>query len=141
MSSINLSEFVTNNKKFDFAAFKECIKQAVIAMNEVLDEGLPIHPLQEQRDSVKDWRQIGIGIMGLADMLIKLGVRYGSKESIELCDNIGDVMACMAISVSNELAKETKPYPRCDMNSVKRSEYFQYHIFNNEKKKRLRNMD
>ena len=50
-------------------------------MNEVLDEGLPLHPLQEQQDSVRDWRQIGLGIMGLADMLIMLGVTYGSDES------------------------------------------------------------
>lgn len=55
----------------------------------MLDEGLPLHPLHEQRESVARWRQIGLGIMGLADMLIKLGIRYGSDESISICDAIG----------------------------------------------------
>ena len=54
-----------------------------MALNDVLDEGLPLHPLQEQRDSVRDWRQIGLGIMGLADMLIKMEVTYGSPEAVQ----------------------------------------------------------
>ena len=77
---INLTEFVTENKEFDDYGFRNTVKEAVIALNEVLDEGLP---LQEQRDSVRDWRQIGLGILGLADMLIKMGIRYGSKDAVE----------------------------------------------------------
>ena len=71
---MNLSEFVQNpfedNAYFDFALFKDCVKICVKALNEVLDEGLPLHPLKEQQESVADWRQIGLGIMGLADMLL-----------------------------------------------------------------------
>ena len=52
-----------------------------------------MHPLQEQRDTVRDLRQIGLGVLGIADMLIKLGVRYGSDESLNICDKIGFVMA------------------------------------------------
>ena len=58
LGSINLSEFVTEDKKFDYNEFKKTIDIAVSALNDVLDEGLPLHPLKEQRDSVKDWRQI-----------------------------------------------------------------------------------
>lgn len=60
LGSINLSEFVSSDKQFDFKSFKEVVRIAVEALNEVLDEGLPLHPLQEQRDSVRDWRQIGL---------------------------------------------------------------------------------
>ena len=70
----------------------------------VLDEGLPLHPLKEQRESVRDWRQIGLGIFGLADLLIKVGFKYGSKESINLCDMIGLTMADEALKTSAELA-------------------------------------
>ena len=52
-------------------------------MNVVLDEGLPLHPLKEQRDSVAKWRQIGLGILGLADMFIKLNDQLG-----DLNDNL-----------------------------------------------------
>ena len=87
----------------------------------MLDEGLPLHPLQEQRESVRDWRQIGLGIMGLADMLIKMEIRYGSKEAIEICDKIGFHMANTAISTSATLANQNGTYPKykpCVMDSL-----------------------
>ena len=79
---------------------------AVRALNEVLDEGLPLHPLKEQRESVKKWRQIGLGMFGLADMLIKLKIRYGSDESIALCDKIGQIMFGSAFLQSTYIADE-----------------------------------
>lgn len=78
----------------------------------MLDEGLPLHPLQEQQGSVKDWRQIGLGIMGLADMLIKMEIRYGSPEAIKLCNKIGFEMANAAINESAMLARINAPYPK-----------------------------
>lgn len=83
LGSINLAEFVKDGG-FDFGEFNNTVKIAVKALNDVLDEGLPLHPLKEQRESVGNWRQIGLGIFGLADMLIKIGIKYGDKESIEL---------------------------------------------------------
>ena len=73
-------------------------------MNDVLDEGLPLHPLPIQRETVRDYRQIGIGMMGLADLLIKLGIKYDSDEAIELCDKIGYVLANESIRASALLA-------------------------------------
>ena len=52
LGSINLAEFVTEYETFDFVGFKDTVKKAVVALNEVLDEGLPLHPLIEQRESV-----------------------------------------------------------------------------------------
>lgn len=127
LGSINLSEFVTQNRTFDFEDFANTVDIAVKALNEVLDEGLPLHPLQEQRDSVRDWRQIGLGIFGLADMLIKMGIRYGSKESIDLCDMIGRKMAYQAIEASSLLAEEYGAYPKYDMKSVSQSAYWSKH--------------
>lgn len=122
LGSINLAEFVDDDR-FDFDAFGECVHTAVIALNDVLDEGQPRHPLTEQRNSVHDWRQIGLGVMGIADMLIKLGIRYGSKESIDLCDDIGFTMAGEAILTSSSLAKDNgafEKYKEC----VLKSPYF-----------------
>lgn len=127
LGSINLSEFVTKNKTFDFEDFQNTVHIAIRALNDVLDEGLPLHPLQEQRDSVRDWRQIGLGIFGLADMLIKMGICYGSKESIELCDKIGREMAYQAIESSSLLAEEYGAYPKYDMNAVSKSAYWSKH--------------
>lgn len=128
LGSINLSEFVinpfTDNASFDFDQFKRCMKVCVKALNEVLEEGLPLHPLEEQRKSVADWRQIGLGIMGLADMMIKLGITYGEEESLRLCDKIGFAMADTAIASSALLAKQLGAYPKCEIESVMETPYF-----------------
>lgn len=111
LGSINLAEFVTEYEAFDFVGFKDTVKKAVVALNEVLDEGLPLHPLIEQRESVKNWRQIGLGVMGLADMFIKLGIKYGSEESIKWINMIGTEMIFSALESSNELTVSKRAYP------------------------------
>ncbi len=111
LGSINLAEFVTEYETFDFVGFKDTVKKAVVALNEVLDEGLPLHPLIEQRESVKNWRQIGLGVMGLADMFIKLGIKYGSEESINWINMIGTEMIFSALESSNELTVSKGAYP------------------------------
>lgn len=123
LGSINLAEFACDTG-FDFESFKHCVKSSLIALNEVLDEGLPLHPLKEQRESVYDWRQIGLGIFGLADLLIKLGIKYGSPEAIDLCDMIGHTMADMAIKTSAVLAKEYGVYPKYKPEAVEQSAFY-----------------
>lgn len=123
LGSINLAEFACDTG-FDFDSFKHCVKESTIALNEVLDEGLPLHPLKEQRESVYDWRQIGLGIFGLADLLIKLGIKYGSPEAIDLCDMIGHTMADTAIKTSAMLAKENGVYPRYKPDAIEQSAFY-----------------
>lgn len=128
LGSINLSEFVRNpfseSADFDFEELKKCVTASVFALNEVLEEGLPLHPLPEQRESVEKWRQIGLGIMGLADALIKLGVTYGQKETVDICDKIGFVMADTAIAASAFLAKEKGRFSGCKVEEIMETPYF-----------------
>lgn len=133
LGSINLSEFVKDDKTFNFDSFRECVDKAVIALNEVLDEGLPLHPLKEQRESVYNWRQIGLGIFGLADMLIKMEMRYGSVESIDLCNMIGHLMANQALKTSALLSKEYGPYPKYDPDAVEGSAYYSLNALDDTK--------
>lgn len=109
LSSINLSAFV-KDKEFDFDDFGETVANGVIYLNEVLEEGLSLHPLEEQRQSVADWRQIGLGIMGLADMLIKMELPYDSEQARHLCEKIGLVMADQALYTSAFLAGHAGSY-------------------------------
>lgn len=136
LGSINLTEFIINpfteDAYFDFFNFGLTVMESVKYLNEILDEGLSLLPLQEQRESVRDWRQIGIGIMSLGDMLIKLGLKYGSDESIELCDKIGFAMINYAIKQSALLAKEQGSYPMCNKEAILNSEFFKYNIVNED---------
>lgn len=127
LGAINLSAFADNGK-FDWDDFNRTVNIAVRTLNDVLDEGLERHPLAEQRKTVRDWRQIGLGIMGLADMLIKLGIEYGSPDSITLCDSIGYSMARNAIVASAKVAKDIGCYYNWDIDKVTTSPFFTEHI-------------
>ena len=124
LGSINLSEFVTNEKEFDAYGFQKTVIAAVKALNEVLDEGLELHPLEEQRNSVRDWRQIGLGIFGLADMFIKMGVEYGSDESLDISSMIGEMMIDTAIYASSLLAVDNGPYPKYNKKLMFQNSFF-----------------
>ncbi len=116
LSSINLSAFVNEEGKFDFVDFFRVVDLGVTYLNEVLEEGLMLHPLQEQRDSVAKWRQIGLGVMGVADMLIKMHLRYDSDEAIEHCRDVSMGMANHAMYVSARIASHKGMYPGCTSN-------------------------
>lgn len=128
LGSMNLSKYVinpfTDKAYIDIDSLKEDIRTAVIGLNEVLDEGIPLHPLAEQRETARKFRQIGLGIMGLADMFIKLGVVYGSEESFAISKFVGEIFRDEAIRESINLAKEDGPYPAYKYEYVKKSAYF-----------------
>ena len=125
LGSINLAAFVDDGN-FDIIGFKDAVRIGVIALNEVLDEGLMLHPLEEQQNSVRDWRQIGLGVFGLADMLIKMGLKYGSVDAVDCCDWIASEMIEEAIIASSELASEKGSYPMFDFDKVSHSDFFKY---------------
>jgi ribonucleoside-diphosphate reductase alpha chain len=122
LSSINLSEYVkhpfTKYARFEFEKFGEMVRNGVTYLNEVLDENMNLHPLEQQREMSRDLRQIGLGIMGLADMFIKMGVRYGSSESISLIHQIGRIMVNEALRQSALLAEKDGPFPRFNLDAV-----------------------
>lgn len=122
LGSLILPTFV-EGKEFDFDRLANAVQKSVKALNDVLDEGLPLHPLEEQRESVRDWRQIGLGILGVGDLLIKLGMKYGSPESLEFCDSIAKVIIDNALKASALLAKESGAYPKYKADKVLKSEF------------------
>lgn len=128
LGSINLAEFVvepfTNNAIFDIQKFKNTVSDCTIGLNEVLDEGLELHPLKEQTESVRQYRQIGLGVMGIADMLIKLNIRYGSEKSIDLCEKIAKIMLNSAVKQSALLAKELGSYEKYNKEAIFKSDFF-----------------
>ena len=116
LGSINLAEFVDNPftdlASINVTELTNTVHTAVKALNEVLDEGRDLHPLAEQRQSVSEWRQIGLGVMGLGDMLIKLGIKYGTLQSLCIIEDTMKLIATHSIIESLDLAKEFGPYPK-----------------------------
>ena len=130
LGAMNLSEYVeqpfTDKAAFNLVEFRHDVKIAINALNDVLDEGLELHPLEIQRETVRDWRQIGLGIMGFADMLIKLGIPYGSGKSIEIIHKIGKAMNDAGLLESARLAKEKGAFVKCDNEKILKSTFMQH---------------
>lgn len=123
LCAINLAAFV-KDEKFDFDDFSYVVQEAVKYQNEILTEGLKRHPLKEQQESVVNYKQIGIGIMGLADMLIKLHIQYGSEEALELCDKIGTYLNYYGIKASSDLGDILGQYKDFNLNEITSTEYW-----------------
>lgn len=132
LGSLNLAEFVdhpfTENARLNIEGLLDAVRIAVIGLNDVLDEGLPLHPLEEQRKSVSELRQIGLGTMGLADMLLKLNIRYGSDEAVEFARNLSNQILNKAVETSALIAKEKGAFERYSYNNIAKSEFFQKQI-------------
>lgn len=124
LGAMNLSNYWRKNNRFAYKEFTEDVKKAVRFLNEVLDEGKPLHPLVEQRRTVSELRQIGLGFMGLGDLFIKAKIRYGSKESVELCHKIGYKMIFAALQESAELAKKYGSFDNCNPDLILKSKFF-----------------
>jgi len=127
LGALNLAEFVQDGT-FDFNDFKKAVEIAVTGLNEVLDEGIPLHPLEEQKQSVSDWRQIGLGIMGLADMLIKLKIAYGSEESFKICEAIGSCMIRTAFTASVRLGEKLGSYPMFKKENIIATDFYKSNL-------------
>lgn len=146
LGSINLSEFVinpyTDEARFDFADFRDAVIIAIIALDGVLDYGAELHALPEQREMAKNYRNIGLGVMGLGSMLFKMGIKYGSDEALILVHNIGQTMFRTAVETSVDIAKEKGAFPKYK-DIVFDSEIMRAHFTNSEieemKKYGLRN--
>lgn len=108
LGNINLSAYVKEPFEekawFDFTALTQDIPIYVKALNDVLIEGKEYHPLRKQRNAIRDYRQIGLGVTGLADMLIKMRILYGSKEACQLVSEIYRVIINQSVIASVDYA-------------------------------------
>lgn len=80
-------------------------------MDDLVDENLQNHALNIQREVAKKFRNLGIGVMGIQDMFIKLGLTYGKPESIRVLDNIMKTIIQSAIKASHNLALQRGSFP------------------------------
>lgn len=113
LGSINLTRFVmspfTAEAKLDWARMEETVRIATRFLDNVID--VSNYPLASQREQSQGTRRIGLGISGLADAFVMLGIKYGAQESIELAGRIMRTVAEATWQSSIELAREKGPFP------------------------------
>ncbi|MCI5112236.1 MAG: adenosylcobalamin-dependent ribonucleoside-diphosphate reductase [Marivita sp.] len=116
LGSINLARLVTDPFEdaaaLDEGALNELVATAVRMMDNVVDASK--FPLEAQRAEAQAKRRIGLGVTGLADALLMLGLRYGSDEAATQTERWLHAIARAAYLASVELAKEKGAFPLFD---------------------------
>ncbi len=81
MNLVSFYSFETND--FDFAEFEKAIRAGVYFLDAVVDYNLDRHPLPEQAESHRNGRRLGLGVMGLADVLFLKGYKFNDLANPE----------------------------------------------------------
>jgi len=112
LASINLSKMLkkkNSHYEVDWELLKKTIRSATRFLDDVIDANA--YPLPQIEKVTKSIRRIGLGVMGWADMLIRLGIRYDSNEALMLAEQVMSFITENARKMSMELAEERGPFP------------------------------
>lgn len=108
LGSINLSNMLDAHNDLDDEKFERTIRLSVRLLDNVID--LTEFPVSYVNETVKRNRRIGLGIMGLADMFAKMGIRYGSPSAQMMAEHICRRMGEVALDESKRLARIKGPF-------------------------------
>lgn len=118
LGSLNLAAFVlhpfTSAATLDLHALERATRLSVRFLDNVLTWNRGHHPLPQQQEAADRGRRIGLGIMGLADMLCQLGLTYDTDAAILRAAEVVEQVKCWAYDESANLAAEKGPFPVFD---------------------------
>jgi len=111
LGSINLSKMVEDGK-IDWEKLRETIRNAVHFLDNIVDANK--YPLKEIAAITLANRKIGLGVMGFADMLIKLGIRYDSEEALQIGEKLMKFIEEESHNKCVEIAEQRGSFPNFD---------------------------
>ena len=115
LGSLNLSRFVvdgyTSQAKIDWDTLAESTEILVRFLDNVVTWNEDLNALEKQRQAAKETRRLGLGVMGIADMLNQLGIGYDSEEGNEIIKNVMEFSTNAAYQASARIAAEKGPSP------------------------------
>jgi ribonucleoside-diphosphate reductase alpha chain len=111
LGSINLAKHLGQNHRIDWNKLRETVETSTRFLDDVITANAYVPAVPQLQEAAFRARRIGLGIMGLADMMYHVGVRYGSEEAQEFASQVMEFVRyhCMITSVS--LAKERGAFP------------------------------
>ena len=114
LGSLNLGLFVTRDERgkavdVDSATLEEATRLTTRFLDDVID--IDRYPLEEVREKVHANRRIGLGVMGWAELLFELGLRYDGAEATQLGERVMIAIRDWSRDESNQLAEARGPFP------------------------------
>ena len=123
LGAVNLERFVDNNGNFMIDQFKETVGIAARFLDNVVDYNMDRHALEDQKENAKNDRRVGLGILGLGDMMVRMGIKYDSEDALQTIDQIMQIFRDTTYETSAELAEEKGQFPNFDWNGFSKSKF------------------
>ncbi len=111
LGSINLNEHCGPNGTVDWETLRQSVETATRFLDDVVEANAYVPSVPQLKEAAHRARRIGLGIMGLGDLMYHVGVRYGSEEGQEFAAQVMEFIRYHAMRTSIHLARERGPFP------------------------------
>ncbi len=123
LGSVNLERYVDEKGNFMIEEFKDTVGIATRFLDNVIDYNLDRHALDTQKENAQNDRRVGLGILGLGDMLVRMGIKYDSEDALQTIDQVMKIFCDTAYETSSDLAKEKGSFPYFKWNGYRKSKF------------------
>ena len=123
LGAVNLERFVDENNNFMINEFKNTVEIGTRFLDNVVDYNMDRHALDDQKKNAKNDRRVGLGILGLGDMLIRMGIKYDSEDALQTVDQIMQIFRDTAYETSVNLGIEKGQFPNFDWGGYSKSKF------------------
>lgn len=111
LGSVNLAQHCAPGGAVDWEKLRHDVELATIFLDDVIDANAYVPAVKQLKEAAFQARRIGLGIMGLADLMYHTRIRYGSEEGQEFAAQVIEFIRYHSLRTSVELAKERGPFP------------------------------
>lgn len=111
LGSVNLAQHFAPNGTIDWEKLQASVELSTIFLDDVVEANAYVPAVPQLKEAALNARRIGLGIMGLSDLMYHVGVRYGSEEAQEFTSQIMEFVRYHAMQTSVELAKARGAFP------------------------------
>ena len=123
LGAVNLERFVDEKGNFMIEQFKDTVGIATRFLDNVVDYNVDRHALEDQKENAMNDRRVGLGILGLGDMLVRMGIKYDSEDALQTIDQIMQIFRDITYETSSDLAIEKGQYPHFEWAGYSKSKF------------------
>ena len=123
LGAVNLERFVDEKGNFMIEQFRDTVGIATRFLDNVVDYNVDRHALEDQKENAINDRRVGLGILGLGDMLVRMGIKYDSEDALQTIDQIMQIFRDTTYETSLDLAIEKGQYPHFEWAGYSKSKF------------------